>query len=92
MILRFFPAYSPDLNPVERWNNIFKGKLRKSTCIKKEQIDIVADNFIKPYNNREKTAQVKKLFHDKKCDFILSEAIKGHELLDRYNRLYKITA
>ena len=90
--LRFMPAYSPDLNPAERWNNIFKEHMRKTYCKDQKQVQEVAREFIKPYNNQEKTFQVKRLFEDKRCSYTITEIVNGQKIADRFNKIFGKTA
>ena len=87
--MSFLPAYSPDLNPAERWNNIFKQKMRKTYCKDQAEIDDLVNVFIKDYNEGRMTEKVKKLFEDERCNYTLTCAKKALKILERCKTIFK---
>lgn len=88
----FLPPYSPDLNPAERWNNIFKEYMRKHFCKDAKKIEEEARKFVETYKDDKKISEVKNLFKDKRCRYTLDEMGLGQKLIDRYKKLFKLSA
>lgn len=82
--IEFIPAYCPELNPAERWNNTFKEHMRKHYCHNEDEIIKLAREFINPYNKKLKGDDVKKLFMDKKCVYSITEFEKAKKIHKRY--------
>ena len=89
MDMDFIPAYCPDLNVAERWNNIYKTYMRNTPCRKEHEMKTVTEKFIEPYNKGSKTFEIKNLFLDQKCVYSLTEYCKAQSVYNRYIRLFK---
>ena len=92
MKIDFIPAYCPELNPTERWNNVFKEHMKKHFCKNEAEVKEVAMQFIKPYNNGLQGDQVKNLFKDERCSYSITEAEKAKKIYTRYLILTKKVA
>ena len=47
------PAYSPELNPVELWNNEYKAALKKMSCQDSENVLQVSRNFADKFQDKQ---------------------------------------
>ena len=79
--LKWLPAYCPELNPCEYFNNYFKQYLRKIDCHKRQEIVKAADEFLTNLIRLE-GVELEKLiisfFKSEKCRFIF----------DIYDKIY----
>ena len=67
----FLPAYAPEINPVERFNNVFKSALKKDECLSSESVKEKAKEFVAEFvvDAKNDTEKVKNLFYDEDCRY-----------------------
>lgn len=77
------PKYSPDLNPVELFNNEFKSFLKINTCENKKEVSQEADSFIENYQDRDKNSKIygrrkaRQYMKGQECRFIYTEYLRA---------------
>lgn len=82
MRFKFLPAYAPEINPVERFNNVAKNALKKDECLSSKSVTIKAHEFVADFlKEAEQNAnKVINLFYDEDCRYsidIYEKVAKG---------------
>ena len=57
-----------------------------------KKIEEEVRKFVETYKDDKKISEVKNLFKDKRCRYTLDEMGLGQKLLDRYKKLFKLSA
>ena len=67
----FLPAYAPEINPVERFNNVVKGALKKDECLSSQSVKKNAKEFVAEFlaDAKKDNKKVKNLFYDEDCRY-----------------------
>lgn len=78
---KFLPAYAPELNPVERLNNVLKNEIKKTECRSSKDVVDVAERALNKFINKASMdkSTVTNLFLDKDCSYskIVHDKIMG---------------
>ena len=71
MRFKFLPAYAPEINPVERFNNVVKTALKKDECLSSKSVKTKAHEFVEEFVGEAKkdATKVINLFYDEDCRY-----------------------